>query len=417
MDKKTIGSFISILRRANGMTQQELADRLHVSNKTISRWERDESAPELALIPVIAELFGVTSDELLRGQRDTSAGGECPRSQQQVSYLIKNSMAKYRMRSLLAVFLSVTALVAMVIFGFGLRAPVVGIGLSLVLIAASLILQADSLSTVRLALGDTQSGMSGVRSHLYRAWQVFFVVCYLNIFIFFSILPFITGYTSIDSIMPRNSWLSLLPLFLFFALVTCLAFSFFAPIIISRQDDFGNAYAPAEKRNARLRLFCIGICAAALVLCSAIQSGIHANISDVAQGKTFTSFEDFKKYVETPISVDSYGNRVVIEDQKTGEMRYYEESDKVFWSDTYLLDASEKKYPFTWRNRDACEFDYNGNLSQIIVYSRADQIAYNHYVELRMALFVFLNTALVAATVIVYLKKRVRIGTIVDDVS
>ena len=69
MEKKTIGKFISALRRANGMTQRELADRLFVSDKTVSRWERDESAPELTLIPVIAELFGVTSDELIRGER------------------------------------------------------------------------------------------------------------------------------------------------------------------------------------------------------------------------------------------------------------------------------------------------------------------------------------------------------------
>ena len=69
MERKTIGGFIAALRRANGMTQRELADRLNVSDKTVSRWERDESAPELAAIPVIAEIFGVSCDELLRGER------------------------------------------------------------------------------------------------------------------------------------------------------------------------------------------------------------------------------------------------------------------------------------------------------------------------------------------------------------
>ena len=48
MERKTIGGFIAALRRANGMTQRELAERLNVSDKTVSRWERDESAPELA---------------------------------------------------------------------------------------------------------------------------------------------------------------------------------------------------------------------------------------------------------------------------------------------------------------------------------------------------------------------------------
>ena len=60
MEKKTIGKFISALRRANGVTRKELAERLFVSDKTVSRWECDECTPDLTLIPVIAELFGVT---------------------------------------------------------------------------------------------------------------------------------------------------------------------------------------------------------------------------------------------------------------------------------------------------------------------------------------------------------------------
>lgn len=69
MEKKTIGKFIAVLRKANGMTQKELGERLFVSDKTVSRWERDECEPELSLIPAIAEIFGVTADELLRGEK------------------------------------------------------------------------------------------------------------------------------------------------------------------------------------------------------------------------------------------------------------------------------------------------------------------------------------------------------------
>lgn len=69
MDKKTLGSFLSALRRAQGLTQQEVADRLAVSNKAVSRWERDEAMPDILLLPAIADLFGVTVDELLRGER------------------------------------------------------------------------------------------------------------------------------------------------------------------------------------------------------------------------------------------------------------------------------------------------------------------------------------------------------------
>lgn len=54
------------------MTQRELGEKLFVSDKTVSRWERDECTPELSLIPVIAEIFGITTDELLRGERNNS---------------------------------------------------------------------------------------------------------------------------------------------------------------------------------------------------------------------------------------------------------------------------------------------------------------------------------------------------------
>ena len=70
MEKKTIGKFISALRKANGMTQKELGEKLFVSDKTVSRWECDECTPELSLVPSIAEIFGITTDELLRGERN-----------------------------------------------------------------------------------------------------------------------------------------------------------------------------------------------------------------------------------------------------------------------------------------------------------------------------------------------------------
>ena len=80
MEKKTLGSFLSALRRAQGLTQQEVADRLAVSNKAVSRWERDEAMPDILLLPAIADLFGVTVDELLRGERmrEATPGGSTP---------------------------------------------------------------------------------------------------------------------------------------------------------------------------------------------------------------------------------------------------------------------------------------------------------------------------------------------------
>ena len=59
MEKKSIGSFLTALRKASGLTQKQLAEKLNVSDKAVSRWERDECAPDLSLIPVLAEIYGV----------------------------------------------------------------------------------------------------------------------------------------------------------------------------------------------------------------------------------------------------------------------------------------------------------------------------------------------------------------------
>lgn len=73
MEKKTLGAFIAVLRKENGMTQKDLAERLHVSDKTVSRWERNDGTPDPTAILTLAEVFGVSCDELLRGERQPIA--------------------------------------------------------------------------------------------------------------------------------------------------------------------------------------------------------------------------------------------------------------------------------------------------------------------------------------------------------
>lgn len=119
MEKRTLGSFLAVLRKANGMTQKELADQLDVSDKAVSRWERDECAPDLTLIPVIAEIFGVTCDELLRGQRsspDTSAPESVPervpKTQKQLNRILGENRTRLMTSSLLTLGIGITGLLA-----------------------------------------------------------------------------------------------------------------------------------------------------------------------------------------------------------------------------------------------------------------------------------------------------------------
>jgi transcriptional regulator with XRE-family HTH domain len=59
------GASVRRLRRERGLTQEQLAGRLNVAFQTVSKWERDESYPDLTMLPVIAGFFGVSADELL----------------------------------------------------------------------------------------------------------------------------------------------------------------------------------------------------------------------------------------------------------------------------------------------------------------------------------------------------------------
>ena len=69
MTNKSIGNFLSELRKEKGLTQKEIADFLNVSDKTVSHWECDKYSPDISVIPVLAEFFGVSCDEILRGER------------------------------------------------------------------------------------------------------------------------------------------------------------------------------------------------------------------------------------------------------------------------------------------------------------------------------------------------------------
>ena len=71
MKKQTLGMMISTLRKEKGMTQLELAEKMGVTDKAVSKWERDLSFPDINSIPKLAEIFEVSVDELMQIKIDT----------------------------------------------------------------------------------------------------------------------------------------------------------------------------------------------------------------------------------------------------------------------------------------------------------------------------------------------------------
>lgn len=66
MKNQTLGAMIAVLRKEKGMTQLDLAQQLGVTDKAVSKWERDLSCPDVNSLPKLAEILGVSVDELMQ---------------------------------------------------------------------------------------------------------------------------------------------------------------------------------------------------------------------------------------------------------------------------------------------------------------------------------------------------------------
>ena len=68
MSNTSIGEIISTLRKEKGMTQKDIADKLGITDKAVSKWERDVAFPDTATIPKLAEILGVSVEELMQAK-------------------------------------------------------------------------------------------------------------------------------------------------------------------------------------------------------------------------------------------------------------------------------------------------------------------------------------------------------------
>ena len=78
MKKQTFGAMLATLRKEKAMTQLELAEQMGVTDKAVSKWERDLSFPDVSSLPRLAEILDVSVDELMQGKagKTSSALGE-----------------------------------------------------------------------------------------------------------------------------------------------------------------------------------------------------------------------------------------------------------------------------------------------------------------------------------------------------
>ncbi|SFP14392.1 Transcriptional regulator, contains XRE-family HTH domain [Oscillibacter sp. PC13] len=102
MDKEAFGAFIAERRREQGLLQRDLANRLHVTDKAVSKWERGLSYPDVTLLEPLASALGMRVEELLACRRHTAPAEESERGEEPVKNLLDisgDSVRRERRRS------------------------------------------------------------------------------------------------------------------------------------------------------------------------------------------------------------------------------------------------------------------------------------------------------------------------------
>ena len=93
MDLKKIGKYIQTKRKELGLTQAELAERLGMSNKSVSKWERGVCLPDVSIYMELCEILGVSLNEFIAGE-DLSEDRIIEKSEENIVEVTKNELIK-----------------------------------------------------------------------------------------------------------------------------------------------------------------------------------------------------------------------------------------------------------------------------------------------------------------------------------
>ena len=305
MEKKSLGTFLAVLRKANGLTQRQLAERLNVSDKAVSRWERDESAPDLSLIPVIADIFGVTADELLRGERSGLAANPeqaAARTEKQLRHLLKAALTRYKICSCISVAVALLGLIGAMILNLGFLKGYVGFFVSCAFFIAALLCQTifQILGHNAVTADELDSTLTApARKCLFLGGElvfgtIFVLFCTCLPLILFPIGPFAgltAGYWvkcgALGGLAAAALWL-----------VACTA--------INCIRGYWHLPDLRSPRN-RLRLRHLGRGVLILLLLILLHTGTVTLINrnfHLLGGEKFDNWDDFRRYMELPRDTD-----------------------------------------------------------------------------------------------------------------
>lgn len=327
-----MGSFLSALRKAKGLSQMELAERLNVSDKTVSRWERGKGSPDLCLIPVLADIFEVTSDELLRGERinPVKTSPEDLRKQDQVSRkqskrLLRLQESRFKNRSLLALGILFTGLLAAMICNFGFLRASLGFFLAVFLYGAGILLEILFLNTAWT--GSLDESLDSKEADAYKrsvTRRVKFVF-YTGVLLLAVTLPLILAggpYLGLNA----GSWFSWSLLFGGLALVALFIFNLLLTHLLVKKRiyplDPGQEVRHHANEALKRRLAPIFVLAFFVIFVAQALVNDQLDSSSFSPGTSFADFESFKAFMEKEEAAELHDG------QFSSNVEYYDEEGR-----------------------------------------------------------------------------------------
>ena len=313
MEKKTIGKFISALRKANGMTQKELGEKLFVSDKTVSRWECDECTPELSLIPSIAEIFGITTDELLRGERNNpdreaasedTANKQKAKSDKQFKLMLDRNSRKYKNLTLISVGITILGFIAAMIANLGFSKGLIAFCLATAFCVASEICQICFAINARITPDeDDDTYTDKIQVANTGVIKTATTITFVNLLLFAFCLPLVTMINGANYGLVFEYWLGYGLLWFVIAFVVCyILYTLIVRKVLCEKGLIVITEKQTDeiKRNNKLLIKTVSISTAiALILgvCIVVWNIIGWDVS--MKEHTFDNCADFKAFMES----------------------------------------------------------------------------------------------------------------------
>lgn len=151
MDQKKIGCFVKKLRKEKGLTQEQLAEKLNVSGRTVSRWETGNNMPDLSILIELADFFDVDIREIIDGERKSE---KMDKEQQDVMLKVadySNQKERLLLKKVYAVVISgIFAWIISFILAFKFSNSAVGVEILLLSEGSSVLLYCLCMSCVKV---------------------------------------------------------------------------------------------------------------------------------------------------------------------------------------------------------------------------------------------------------------------------